>query len=121
MTSPIDSSTLGLLGLALDAAAMRQQALAHNIANANTPGYQRIAVSFEQRLDALRSAGGQVAAPSLADLASLRPVFEPAEGPVLLDAEVAALSENTLHQNALLKAVSRQYALIGLAINEGKR
>jgi flagellar basal-body rod protein FlgB len=29
---------------------MRQQAIAQNIANVNTPGYQRVGVSFESRL-----------------------------------------------------------------------
>jgi flagellar basal-body rod protein FlgB len=38
VVSIIDSSTVGLLSLALDAAGMRQQAIAQNIANASTPG-----------------------------------------------------------------------------------
>jgi flagellar basal-body rod protein FlgB len=35
--------------------------------------------------------------------------------------EMAALSENTLHHQALLKALNKHFALIGNAINEGKR
>lgn len=122
MVSLIDSSTTSLLSLALDAAGMRQQAIAHNIANANTPGYQRLSVSFENRLAELsRSAGS--AAPSLAGLGDFRPAFElVGDGePVALDMEVAALSENTLHQQALLKALNKHFALLGTAINEGKR
>lgn len=122
MVSLIDSSTTGLLSLALDAAGMRQQAIAQNIANANTPGYQRLAVSFESRLAELsRSTGG--APPSLASLGDFRPAFELAGNgePVALDMEVAALSENTLHQQALLKALNKHFALLGSAINEGKR
>lgn len=124
MTSIIDSSTVGLLSLALDAAGMRQQAIAQNIANANTPGYQRIGVSFEARLAELRQgvAGGR--APSLASLASARPVFEAAGAagePVALDMEMASLSENTLHHQTLLKMLNKHLALVGSAINEGKR
>jgi len=122
MASLIGSSTTSLLSLALDAAGMRQQAIAHNIANANTPGYQRLSVSFESRLAELsRSPGGT--APSLAGLGDFRPAFELAgDGePVALDMEVAALSENTLHQQALLKALNKHFALLGTAINEGKR
>lgn len=126
MVTMIDSSTSALLSLALDAAGMRQQAIAHNIANANTPGYQRISVSFEQRLAALGDAAGNMAAPSLASLASLRPSFEyaaPVEAgsAVAIDQEMAQLSENTLHHQALLKALNKHLSLMSIAINEGKR
>lgn len=122
----IDSSTTALLGMAIDAAAMRQQALAQNIANANTPGYQRISVNFEERVNALMDGNGQVRAAARSDLASFRPFFQiaPADGAgndVSLDTEVAAMSENTLHHQVLVKALSKHLALIGLAINEGKR
>lgn len=124
MVSLIDSSTVGLLSLALDAAGMRQQAIAQNIANVNTPGYQRMGVSFESRLDELRQDLRQGRAPSLAGLAALRPRFEAAGAAgeaVALDTEMASLSENTLHHQALLKALNKHFALIGSAINEGKR
>ena len=124
MVSLIDSSTTGLLSLALDAAGMRQQAIAQNIANANTPGYQRLAVSFEGRLAELsRNTNTGGVPPSLASLGDFRPAFELAGNgePVALDMEVAALSENTLHQQALLKALNKHFALLGSAINEGKR
>ncbi|NRR31467.1 flagellar basal body protein [Oxalobacteraceae bacterium] len=124
MVSIIDSSTVGLLSLALDATGMRQQAIAQNIANANTPGYQRLAVSFESRMGELKTAVSQGKTPSLASLADFRPAFELAGAPgdaVPLDIEVAALSENTLHQQALLKVLNKHFALLGAAINEGKR
>jgi flagellar basal-body rod protein FlgB len=122
----IDSSTTALLGMAIDAAAMRQQALAQNIANANTPGYQRIGVNFEERVNALMEGNGRVRAASTSELQSFRPYFQiaSAEGAgndVSLDTEVAAMSENTLHHQVLVKALSKHLALIGLAINEGKR
>ena len=123
MVSMIDNGTTALLSLALDAATMRQQAIAQNIANANTPGYQRVAVSFEQRLSALRDGQGGVTPPSLADLSNYRPVVSYVEGAgtVALDQEMAALSQNSLHHHALLKAVGKHYALLSSAINEGKR
>jgi len=126
VVSIIDSNTSALLSLALDAAGMRQQAIAQNIANVNTPGYQRMSVSFEARLDALKDSAGKLQAPSLASLGDYRPTFEyapaSAEGSgVSLDQEMAQLSENTLHHQVLLKALNRQMSLIGIAINEGKR
>jgi flagellar basal-body rod protein FlgB len=35
---------------ALDAASLRQQAIAHNLANVNTPGFKRQDVTFESQL-----------------------------------------------------------------------
>lgn len=126
MLSMIDSSTSALLGLALDAAGMRQQAIAQNIANANTPGYQRVSVSFESRLAALRDGAGNLATPSLASLGDYRPAFDYAPASlqgsgVALDQEMAQLSENTLHHQALLKALNKHMSLVSIAINEGKR
>lgn len=124
MVSIIDSNTVGLLGLALDAATMRQQAIAHNLANASTPGFQRVGVSFENRVAALLQAIDQGRAPSLSSLAGYRPLFGAAGDagePVAIDAEMAAMSENTLHHQALLKVLNKHFALIGSAINEGKR
>jgi flagellar basal-body rod protein FlgB len=122
--SLIDQSTVGLVSMALDATTLRQQAIAQNIANANTPGYQRVGVSFESHLGALRNTVRQAGTPSLASLRDFRPAMElvgaPGD-PVSLDMEVAALSENTLQQQALLKVLNKHLGLLSTAINEGKR
>ena len=44
------SSSTETLKRTLDAQAMRQRVHSQNIANAETPGYQRVAVDFEQQL-----------------------------------------------------------------------
>ena len=124
MISIIDNNTTALLSLALDAAGMRQQAIAQNIANVSTPGYQRVSVSFESRLAGLADSAARGATPSLADLSNYRPAFEYAGASangVALDKEMVDMSETVLHQQALLKALNRHLELIGLAINEGKR
>jgi flagellar basal-body rod protein FlgB len=122
--SVVDNNLTALLSLALDAAQMRQQAIAQNIANVNTPGYQRIGVSFEQRIAQLTADAPRGAAPSLAELSNYRPRIEYASaagGAVQLDQELTDMSETVLHHQALLKALNKQLELIGLAINEGKR
>ena len=122
MISALDSNTTTLLGLALDAASMRQQAIAQNIANVNTPGYRRASVSFEERMVALAGEPPR-GKPSLSQLESLRPTlhFDEATAPVQLDREMTDLSATVLHQQALLKVLNKQFELLGLAINEGKR
>jgi flagellar basal-body rod protein FlgB len=124
MVSIIDNSMTSLLGLAIDATVMRQQAIAQNIANVSTPGYQRVTVSFEKQLAALAAASAPGAAPSLADLSNFRPAFEYASAPadgIALDMEMADMSETVLHHQVLMKALNKHLELIGLAINEGKR
>lgn len=126
MPAILDNNTIALLGAAFDAAGMRQQAIAHNIANANTPGFRRIAVSFEQQFAAVAQRGDRAASLSLADLAGMRPRFvaadpDGADSAVALDQEVAKLAATTVQQQALIKAVNNQLTLLGSAINEGKR
>ncbi|MFZ6646138.1 flagellar basal body rod protein FlgB [Undibacterium sp. TJN25] len=126
MISIIDNNTTKLLSLALDASTLRHQAIAQNIANVNTPGYQAMGVSFESRLSEARRDLEQGQSVSLDDLTTYRPTLEPAEenfstgGAVTLEMELAKLSENTLHHQAVLKALTRHFSIINSAINEGK-
>lgn len=127
MISIIDSGTTALLSMALDATTLRQQAIAHNIANANTPDYRPVGVSFDAQMQAARSTleQGQRITPSTVQ--NYRQSFGPVaistttEQSVSLDTEVAKLSENTLHHQTLLKALNRHFALLSTAVNEGKR
>ncbi len=43
-------TALPLVGRSLDASALRSKAIANNLANVTTPGYERMEVSFEDRL-----------------------------------------------------------------------
>jgi flagellar basal-body rod protein FlgB len=53
-----DTTQLGLEA-AIRASGARQQAIAQNLANANTPGYRRVDVSFENVLGALMQSGSR--------------------------------------------------------------
>jgi flagellar basal-body rod protein FlgB len=128
MESMIDSSTTALLSMALDAANLRQQAIAHNIANVNTPGYRPLAVSFEERMGAEREGLARGQKVALSSLQDYQPLLYSSAGSasdggdsVALDAEIAKLAGNTFHHQVLLKALTKQFALLNLAVNEGKR
>lgn len=125
--TPIDS-TAPLVQLALDAAALRHMAIASNIANAGSPGYRPQRVNFEEQLGAVRAAlaDGEVVGES--SLRNVQPFLENAPGVAnglssvgALDMEVARLSQNTLHYQALLRALSRHTVILSTAINEGRR
>lgn len=120
--SMIDPATLALVKSALDAGSLRQAVHAHNVANASTPGYQPFQVQFEQQLDGVRDAlrQGGLSQLSAGDVPAARVERDASANGVSVDAEVAALSRNTLHYQALTDALSRQYALLSLAISEGR-
>jgi len=120
MVSAIEGNTKAMLSMALDATAMRQQAIAQNIANANTPGYQALDVSFEDQLSDVREMLEQGQGATSAALAGHRPSLVLAGGAngggVSLEMELAKLSENTLHQQVLLKMLNTHYAVMNSAL-----
>lgn len=122
----IESTTVALVSLALDGSTLRHQAIAHNIANANTPGFRPVAVSFEDKLAEAREALSRDPEHALAAMDGFRPTMELlppnalGDSSVALDMEVAKLSENTMQHEALLKALTRHFSILKTAINEGK-
>lgn len=119
--------TVNMLGLALDAASLRHQAIANNIANANTPGYAPARVNFEQQLGQIQSALREGTEVRTDLLSGIRPFIErgaalpDADRTALLDTEIANLAQNTVQYEALLKALNKHMAILGSAIMEGKR
>lgn len=122
----MESAVVSYARLALDATVLRHQVIAHNIANASTPGYQPLQVDFESQLAWARRAWreGDPTEIAQAALASARPAVVPdpagAAG-VMLDVETMRLSQNSLHHQALLKALDKRGALYALAVGDGRR
>jgi flagellar basal-body rod protein FlgB len=125
MAEPIERTTMALMGLALDAASMRQQAGANNIATVNT-GTGRVAtVEFEKHLGAVRTslaAGLPVTADQVSHLRP-RTVWASGaqQGVATLDQEMAALSQNAVQHLALVRSLNLYLELRSAAINDGKR
>jgi flagellar basal-body rod protein FlgB len=123
----LDSPTTALVRLALDAASMRHLALANNIANAESPGYAPQRVNFEAQLSQVRQAMAGQRPLQAADIAAVRPVIEtsaprgPGPAPQVLDQAMADVAQNTLHYQALLRALSRYGSIMGMAVDEGRR
>ncbi|MFO1197499.1 MAG: flagellar basal body rod protein FlgB [Burkholderiaceae bacterium] len=128
MSLRTDDVTMALLLKALDAASLRHQAIASNLANANSPGYRALRVNFEQQLGfargALARADGSLAA---ADVAGVSPRLEQAPPPragsaaVMVDMEMVRLAQNTVQYQALLKGLSTRMSILATAISEGRR
>ncbi len=117
----------------LDAQSMRQRAHAQNIANAETPGYRRMAVSFESDLKEVLQgeAGAMLRSDSrhlgldgnggLEDLAPKALREKPsADGPgtngVNIDLEMAEMAETQIRYLASLEFLKRRYSGLKTAI-----
>jgi flagellar basal-body rod protein FlgB len=125
--SSTDQVTMALMVKALDAAALRHQAIAGNIANANSVGYRPLRVNFEEQLGFARQALARGGDPlTAADLANVRPLLEqgplpPAgESAVMIDLEMVKLAQNTVQYQALLKGLNQRMSILATAINERK-
>jgi len=127
MDTGIESVTTAALQLALDAASLRQQAIAANIANADAQGYAPVRVSFEEQLDEVRRGladGGSIDALALS---AVRPHLVPAATadaaaePVRLEVEAARLAANGVRHQALVKGLSRHLGILEIAVADGRK
>jgi flagellar basal-body rod protein FlgB len=105
---------------AIGGAAQRQSALAANLANANTPGYQRVDVDFHSALaSALAAAGDKRAALERTTFATQRDgsAVTRADGnSVDADAESAKLAANALEQQAAVQVAAARLAILRSAM-----
>ena len=126
------SAVFGSLTRALDAAALRQETIASNLANVNTPGYHRKEVAFSLELSGQQGklalmrtdsrhigiAGRDGGAPTVVtdDTDTMRLDGNNVDP----DAESARLAENEVTYAALTQALSSQYSLLKTAIGATK-
>lgn len=105
-----NQSTVEIIRLALDACQMRQTALAANIANANTPGYEPVQVNFEQQLTQLETFNPT-------EQSEIKPFYEAQETGLSPDALMADSLKNMTHYRALIKGLNQKYALMKMAMH----
>ncbi len=136
MLSRIFSNTK-VLEKALDAAWLRNQAISHNIANVDTPGYKKKEVTFEQELAAAlagnsfngkqtRSKHIPIGKASIDDIEAEVVEIESTkmrvdDNNVDIDAEMAALATNTILHHALVQKMNGELYRLKSIINEGRR
>jgi flagellar basal-body rod protein FlgB len=111
-----DTTQLGL-ERALSGSSMRQQAIAQNIANVNTPGYRRQDVDFQSALHAAwdQGAGGveSVTPRTEADTSSVMRVDGSS---VDIDQEAATQAQNGLQYEAISSVMKTRVAILKTAI-----
>lgn len=113
-----------VLGKALDAYSLRHKAAAENIANANTPGYKRSYVPFEDELArVLEEGGGEEEVSRLKPKALQDRLTQAREdgNNVDMEQEVAEMAKNSLRYQAASSVLRTRFAMYRYVISEGKR
>jgi flagellar basal-body rod protein FlgB len=130
-------SNTKVLEKALDATWLRNEVISHNIANVDTPGFKKSSVRFEDELEAAvlkRSVSGRRTRENHKSIGRLsvdrvKPeIFTPSGiamredgNNVDIDAEMAALANNTVMFNYLVQKITREFHRIRNVILEGRR
>ncbi len=119
----IDDRVFTVLGKALDAYALRHRAAAANIANANTPGYKRSYVPFEDELVRVLEEGGEEEIARLRPKATRDLLTQAREdgNNVDMEQEVAEMAKNQLRYQAASAVLKTRFAMYRHVISEGKR
>ncbi len=110
---------------ALDGTAMQQRLAANNLANLETPGYRAHHADFQDRLrQALRA---ERRGDGAADLDELSPQVRATADPprpdgnnVSIESEMTGLAEATTRYEILTRLLDRRFAMIGVAIGDGR-
>jgi flagellar basal-body rod protein FlgB len=110
---------------AIEGAGKRHEALASNLANANTPGYQRVDVDFHTSLAAAIARGGDEARTALSRV-SFSPAKDQTAGAtradgstVDVDSESAKLAANALEQQAAVQVAHARLNILKAAMGTG--
>ena len=113
-------TTQNALEAAISGAAQRQQALAANLANVNTPGYQRVDVDFHGALAAA------IDSPEALHSVSFSPARDASAGAVRadgstvdVDSESARLAANALEHQAAVQVAHARIGILKAAMGTG--
>ncbi|NMA33730.1 MAG: flagellar basal body rod protein FlgB [Clostridiaceae bacterium] len=131
------TNNLRLREKALDAAWVRNEVIAQNIANVDTPGYKKSSVTFEEYLQGASQKGGfrgnttdrrHIPIGRNNDNAKIRIIKGNRNLSTRLDGnnvdieiEMAEMAKNNIRYNTLIQSISSSYQRIRSVINEGRR
>ena len=102
---------------AISGASMRHSALASNLANANTPGYQRVDVDFHGALSAAMGDRERLERTSFAPSTDLSAGVVRADGSTVdVDAESARLAANALEHSAAVTVAGTRIHILQIAM-----
>lgn len=108
-----------VLQRALGAAQLRQNVIAHNIANVNTPGFKRSHVEFEEALAKALEEGRDAKSVQPAVIQETDTSLRPDGNNVDIEVENAEMAENQVYYSALARQLSDHFSRLRTAIRGG--
>jgi flagellar basal-body rod protein FlgB len=112
----INTERMQFLAKLLDVAAVRQEVIAQNIANVNTPGYSTLGVSFEDALNGAAAAGTPPTAVA-PEIAPTSGGLTRADGNnVDIDLEISRLQKNAIYFQVYTQMLANDLAQFRSAI-----
>ena len=114
----MDPVSAVLINKALDGLSMRATATAQNVANANSPGYRAVRVSFEDALVAAARQGGAAVRRTQPTVEHVPQTGVGAE--MRLDLELATASQTAMRYAALIDLLGRQLQISRAVIRGGQ-
>ncbi|MGE5614477.1 MAG: flagellar basal body rod protein FlgB [Bacillota bacterium] len=132
------TGSLRLREKALDAAWLRNEVIAHNIANVDTPGFKKSTVEFEEHLENALGSGsfkgfttdsrhikigsGDADSVKIRVTKNYRNLSTRLDGNnVDIDSEMASLAKNNIRYNTLVQSISSGYQRLLSVISEGRK
>ncbi|HEY1597295.1 MAG TPA: flagellar basal body rod protein FlgB [Thermoleophilaceae bacterium] len=105
-----------MLNAAIRGSGLRQTALAQNVANANTPGYQRKDVDFESALSAAMADGQNPDTLQFGVQTDASAPMQPDGNSVDIDTESSKLAENGLDYESLITVAKGRFDILKSAM-----
>jgi flagellar basal-body rod protein FlgB len=124
--STIFDRTVSQIQDRLNLVSQSHKLVSHNLANANTPGYQAKDISFkgllheslgEQRVHLAKSNQRHIAPHGFSSSAISAEVEE--KGPVSLEQEMMKLARNSIEYQYMVNLLNKKFTNLKLAIGEG--
>jgi flagellar basal-body rod protein FlgB len=107
----METPQVALLRRAMQTYTWRMQAHASNIANLDTPDYQRLSVSFEEQLqDAIHRDIGE------RDLGAVKPDMVVEDRPALLEDELMELADTQMRTQLATRALQEHFDMLRTGI-----
>jgi flagellar basal-body rod protein FlgB len=115
----LDTPSLDRIEHYVNLSAFREELVAGNIANVDTPHYRTVDIDFKNELrHALTGAGEEVLKPKVQEVKGL--IERPDGNNVSMDREGMLLAETQLQFRVGVQLLREQYHMLLAAINEGK-
>jgi len=105
---------------AISGSGMRQEALANNIANANTPGYRRQDLDFHSALRGAMESGSDLHAVRMAPSVDTQAVMRADGSSVDVDVEAAGLAKNGLEYESLVTVARTRVDILRAAMGHAQ-